>query len=78
MLGLCGAGGRLALQVYRDGVWPESVPRVVSLLFLGCFGGGVAYLLGEGHLAAVALGFTASDVIENLLASHGPVGGNGS
>ena len=71
-LGLVGAAGRLALQIYRDGVFPDALPRPLALLFLGCFGGGVAYLLGESHLAAVALGFMASDVIENLLAGLSP------
>jgi len=71
-LGLIGSAGRLALQIYRDDSWPKSMPRPLALLFLGCFGGGVAYLLGESHLAAAALCFMASDVIENLLAGLAP------
>jgi hypothetical protein len=71
-LGLVGSAGRLALQIYRDDKWPAALPRPVSLLFLGGLGGGVSYLLGEGHVSAVALGFMASDVIENLLAAMAP------
>ena len=71
-VGLVGAAGRLALQIYRDDLWPEKLPRPLALLFLGGFGGGVAYLLGESYLTAVALGFMASDVIENLLAGIAP------
>ena len=72
LVGLVGAAGRLALQVYRDGEWPGALPRPVALLFLGGLGGGVAYLLGETYLGALALGFMSSDVIENLLAGIAP------
>ena len=72
LVGLVGAVARVALQVYRDGVFPESAPRPVALMFLGAVGGGVAYLLGETYLGALALGFMASDVIENLLAGLAP------
>lgn len=75
VVGLVGAVARVALQVYRDGVFPDSAPRPVALMFLGAVGGGVAYLLGETYLSALALGFMASDVIENLLAGLAPKGG---
>jgi len=70
--GVVGAVGRVAVQVYRDGVWPESLPRVVSLVFLGALGGALAGLLGEGEVGWLALGYGASDIIENLLASKYP------
>jgi len=70
--GVVGALARIAIQVYRDGEWPESLPRAVSLVFLGGFGGAVAGLLGEGEIGWAALGYGASDVIENLLASKYP------
>ena len=70
--GVVGAVGRIAIQVYRDGVWPESLPRTVSLLFLGALGGALAGLLGEGEISWIALGYGASDVIENLLSSKYP------
>ena len=64
--GLFGACARIALQMYRDGVWPDSVPRVVGLVFLGVTGGVVGFYLGEAVFGTIALGFMASDVIENL------------
>ena len=70
--GVVGALARIAIQVYRDGEWPESLPRAVSLVFLGGFGGAVAGLLGESEIGWAALGYGASDVIENLLASKYP------
>ena len=70
--GLFGAVGRVALQMYRDGCWPESVPRVCGLLFLGVVGGVVGFFLGEAVFGVIALGFMASDVIENLFSSKWP------
>jgi len=70
--GLFGAVGRVALQMYRDGCWPESVPRLVGLLFLGVVGGVVGFYLGEAVFGVIALGFMASDVIENLFSGVYP------
>ena len=72
--GLVGAGGRVALQVYRDDVYQGSTQRFLSVLFLGLLGGYVAWLVDPSMLASVALGFVAPDVIENLLSKYAPSG----
>ena len=72
--GLLGAGGRIALQVYRDEVYKGIVEKACSLLFLGCLGGYVAWLLDPSMLASVSLGFVAPDVIENLFSKYAPDG----
>jgi len=70
--GVIGALTRVAVQIYRDGKMPESTPRTISLLFLGAVGGGISGLMDGTELAALALGYGASDVIENLLSSMYP------
>jgi hypothetical protein len=70
--GFFGAVARIALQMYRDGVWPDSVPRTLGLLFLGVVGGVVGFYLGEAVFGTIALGFMASDVIENLFSAGAP------
>ena len=72
--GLMGAFGRVALQVYRDNVYEGSMQKLVSLLFLGCLGGYVAWLLDPSMLSSTALGFVAPDVIENLFSKYAPDG----
>lgn len=71
-LGIVGALTRIAVQIIRDGKLPDSAPRVVSLIFLGAVSGGIAYLLNQGEIVAISLGYTGSDAIENLLSNAYP------
>jgi len=70
-LGVVGATTRIVVQVHRDDKLP-SLLRGASLIYLGAVGGGISALLQQGWLGALALGYGASDLIENLLARHYP------
>jgi len=73
VIGLVGALSRLALQYYRDGSLDQGYGKSLALLFLGGVGGWIAYAIsGYVPLASLALGFSASDVIENLLGDYLP------
>jgi hypothetical protein len=73
IIGIIGALTRLAVQLIRDGELDQSTAKSGALLFLGAVGGGIAYLIsGYVPLASLALGFSASDVIENLLGNYLP------
>lgn len=71
LIGVVGALSRLALQYYRDGDLEQGYGRSLALLFLGGVGGWLALLIsGYVPIGIWALGFTASDVIENLADTH--------
>jgi len=70
--GIIGAGIRIAVQVYRDKQVTQTIPELIAEVFLGAVGGGIAFLLGEGVVASIALGFAAPDAIENLLGGFTP------
>ena len=74
LAGVVGGGSRLAIQGYRDDGYDGTWVRIVSLLFLACVSGWVAWLIDPSYLSSVSLGFMAPDVIENLFAKFAPEG----
>lgn len=68
LVGFVGALSRFALQWFRDEALNQTWQKSVALLFLGCVGGWLSYATNGVYAPAAcwALGFSASDVIENL------------
>ena len=71
-LGFVGAGGRILLQIYRDGKGSQTLERIMAILGLGCIAGIVAHELKESYLSTLALGFVFPDIAENLLSHYWP------
>lgn len=67
-IGVVGALSRLALQYWRDDALDQSLKRSGALVFLGGVGGWLSFATTGVYVPAAcwALGFSASDVIENI------------
>jgi len=77
LLGIVGAGVRIAIQLIRDRKFPH--PFYISLveLFVGAVSGYVSYYLVTfyaltNHLTALAFGYMGIDALENLLRGYLP------
>ena len=70
--GFVGAFSRLCLQRWRDKELTKTLVQMGALLFLGSVAGWLVFQLGEGYIAAWALGFVFPDVAENLAAAYAP------
>ena len=78
ILGVIGAGSRIALQIWRDKTPTQTPWQYGALLCLGGVGGWLAYAIAGGEMDLIAqvacwgLGFVAPDVVENFANGFSP------
>jgi len=75
VIGVLGAGSRILLQLANPEYEPSEKEnqRRLALIGLGAVGGWLALLIvGFNQIAIWALGFVASDVIENIASAYNP------